>query len=217
MTTLPILRADHVDSPEQDLAAVRDAYAHNARVWFLAMDVPFDDPQGRIDKLLNQQGALIDRTEFRGTSTEISLSLFLQNLPIVQATDIPHPLDIAFLGHLHLRGYAAPVSIESGQRGMVTLYWEIDEPVGEDYAVSLRLIDATGTRVGQWDTIPLGNRAGSSTWQPRTIMADVQDLPVNPPAGAYRLQVVPYHSATGTALGEVVTLGEIQWIGRAAQ
>ncbi|HEX7587613.1 MAG TPA: glycosyltransferase family 39 protein, partial [Anaerolineae bacterium] len=39
MTTLPILRADHVDSPEQDLAAVHDAYAHNARVWFLAMDV----------------------------------------------------------------------------------------------------------------------------------------------------------------------------------
>ena len=218
MTTLPIWRADHVDSPAQDLAVVRDAFARHARVWFLAMDVPFDDPQERIDKLLNQQGVLIDRTEFRGTSTEISLSLFLPTQPVVQVTDIPHPLDIAFLGHLHLRGYAAPASIEPGGRTAVTLYWQVDEPVGEDYTVSLRLIDSSGARVGQWDTIPLGNRAGSSTWQPRAIIADMEDLTaVNPRPGTYRLQVVPYHTATGTALGDVVTLGEIQYVGRAAQ
>ena len=217
MTTLPILRADHADSPAQDLAVVRDAYARNARIWFLAMDVPFDDPHGRIDQLLNQQGALIDRTEFRGTSTEISLSLFLPALPIVQVSDIPHPLDVAFLGHLHLRGYSAPAMLEPGQRSTLTLYWQIDEPVGEDYAVSVRLIDSTGTRAGQWDTIPLGNRAGSSTWQPHAILADVQAMAVNPPPGTYRLQVVPYHSATGTALGDVVTLGEIQWTSRATQ
>jgi hypothetical protein len=218
MTTLPVLRADHVDSPVQDLAVVRGAYSRYARVWFLAMDVLFDDSQGRIDQLLNQEGTLIDRTEFRGTSTAISLSLFLPNLPVVQVTDIPHALDIAYLGHLHLRGYTAPDVIGAGQRATVTLYWQIDEPVGEDYAVSLRVIAPNGERAGQWDSIPLGNRAGSSTWQPKAILADVHDLnAVNITSGTFQLQVVPYHSATGTALGDVVTLGKIQWVGRAAQ
>ncbi len=211
MTTLPILRADGVASPDQDLAAVRDAYANHARVWFLSMHTPFDDPLARIDTLLNQQGALIDQTNFRGTSTEIALALFMPKFPTAQASDIQHPLDAAFAGHLRLRGHAAPASIAPGARGIVTLYWQIDEPVGEDYAVSLRLVDAAGKNRGQWDTIPLGNRAGSSTWQPQVIIADAQDLPVaaDTPPGKYQLQVVPYHAATGAALGDVLTLGEV--------
>ena len=50
MTTLPILRADGKPSPDADRAAVRDAYRNNARVWYLAMDVPFDDPDARVEK-----------------------------------------------------------------------------------------------------------------------------------------------------------------------
>ncbi len=211
MITLPILRADRVASPEQDRAAVRDAYARHARVWFLSMHTPFDDPQARIDQLLKQQGALIDQTDFRGTSTEIALSLFMPKIPLAAVGDIQSPLDVAFAGHMRLRGYAAPAALPPGTRGSVTLYWQIDEPVGEDYAVSLRLVDAAGKNRGQWDTTPLGNRAGSSTWQPQTIIADAQDLPIaaDTPPGKYHLQVVPYHAATGAALGDVVTLGAV--------
>jgi hypothetical protein len=214
MSTLPIWRVDGVASPAQDLAAVRAAYRGNARVWLLEMHTPFDDPQARINTLLNQNGVLIDRTNFRGTTTEIALSLFMPTFPVVQVKDIRYPLDIAFAGHLHLRGYDAPPSLTPGTRGVVTLYWQIDQPVGEDYAVSLRLVDAAETRVGQWDSIPLGNRAASSTWQPQQIIADAQDLPVatGTPHGMYRLQVVPYHSATGAALGDVVALGEIRLV-----
>jgi len=215
MTTLPILRADNQPSPDADRAAVRDAYQKNVRVWYLAMDVPFDDPDARIGKYLNQEGVLLDQAQFAGTSTEISLSLFIRALPIVNASDIAHPLDIAFDGHLRLRGYDAPAALAPGARGIVKLYWQIDEPVGEDYAVSLRLVDETGTRVGQWDAIPLGNRAGSSTWESKKIIVDARAVLIakSTPPGKYRWQVVPYHSATGAALGEVVTLGEIYIVG----
>lgn len=212
MTTLPILRADHVESPAQDLAVVRDAYRRNSRVWFLSMHTPFDDPQQRIQKDLSENGTLIDKTDFRGTSTEIALSLYLPQFPTAQASEIKHPLDVEFAGHLHLRGFAAPVMVKSGERCMVLLYWQLDEPVGEDYSVSMRLVNSSGARVGQWDTIPLGNRAGSSTWQPNEIIADAQDMSiaVSTPPGTYQLRVVPYHSTTGNPLGNVVTLGEIQ-------
>jgi uncharacterized membrane protein len=211
IATLPILRADGKPSPDADLTVVRDAYRNNARVWYLAMDVPFDDPDRRIEKLLQQEGILLDHAQFAGTSTEIALSLFVRALPMADARDIRYPLDHAFDGHLRLRGYDAPASIAPGARGIVKLYWQIDEPVGEDYAVSLRLIDEAGTGVGQWDATPLGNRSGSSTWESQKIIVDARAvrITVGTPPGKFRLQVVPYHSATGTALGEVVTFGEI--------
>jgi hypothetical protein len=212
MTTLPIIRLDHVASPAADLSAVRNALAQNSRVWLLQMDVPFDDPDARIQKLLGENGVLLDETPFHGTSTAISLSLYAASMPAAQETEIEHPMDVAFAGHLHLRGYASPSSVQNGKPNSVKLYWQIDEPVGEDYAVSLRVVDASGKTKGQQDAVPLGNRAGSSTWKPGLIVVDEMKLPVAPgmPPGAYTLQVVPYHPATGAALGDVVTLGVIQ-------
>lgn len=208
MTTLPILRADGKPSPDADRAAVRAAL-QNERVWYLAMHVPFDDPQKRIASLLNQEGVLIDQVTFAGTSTEIALALFLRTLPMANASEIAHPVNVAFAGHLRLRGFEAPQTIDAGARGIVKLFWQIDEPVGEDYAVSLRLVDENGNRVEQWDAVPLGNRAGTSTWMPGKILIDARDVQGTTP-GKYRLQVVPYHAATGNPLGDIITLGEIQ-------
>jgi hypothetical protein len=211
--SLPILKADGTTSPETDLAAVKDAFRNRPRVWYLQMDVPFDDPERRIEKLLNREGVLLDKVDAPATSTEISLSLFVPALPSVDAARIAYPLNVAFAGHLRLRGYDAPPSIPAGRRSAVRLYWQIDEPVGEDYAVSLRMVvPADGAIVSQWDSVPLGNRAGSSTWHPDIILMDLHDLPVDAgtPPGEYNLQVVPYHAATGAALGDPVTLGEIR-------
>lgn len=212
MTTLPILRADGKVSLDADLATVREAFRKNERVWYLAMHVPFDDPQQRIEKILHQEGVLIDQANFAGTSTALALALFLRALPIASPNDIAQPLNIAFAGHLRLRGVDMPGSIERGKRGIVKLFWQIDEPVGEDYAVSLRLIDEAGKPVRQLDLLILGNRAGTMTWEPNRILIDTHDLRIaaDTPPGKYRLQGVPYHSATGNPLGDVVTLGYIE-------
>ncbi|MBI5650634.1 MAG: glycosyltransferase family 39 protein [Chloroflexi bacterium] len=212
--TLPILRADGAPSSDADRAAVRDALSKSARVWYLEMHAPFDDPHARIAALLDQEGVMLDAENFRGTSTKISLAQFARALPVVNAAEIAHLRDILFDGHLRLRGYNAPVTIAPGARTTVTLFWEIDEPVGEDYAVSLRIVDDAGITRGQWDTIPLGNRAGSSTWMPKKIFAAPQTIQIARaiPPGYYQWRVAPYHSATGNALGEVITLGAVQVI-----
>ena len=102
--TLPILRADGAPNPDADRAAVRDALSKSARVWYLEMHAPFDDPHARIAALLDQEGVLLDTENFRGTSTKISLAQFARALPIINATAIAHPRDISFDGHLRLRG-----------------------------------------------------------------------------------------------------------------
>ncbi|MBI5304959.1 MAG: glycosyltransferase family 39 protein [Chloroflexi bacterium] len=208
--TLPILRADNVPSPAADRAAVRDALTQHARVWYLEMHAPFDDPDSRIEKLLQQEGVLLDQAHARGTSTKITLALYTREFPTANSRDIPHALDLAFDGHLRLRGFDAPSAIKPGSRIAVKLFWQIDEPVGEDYAISLRLADASGALVAQWDAIPLGNRAGSSTWQTKQIVVDAREIAMTTQPGIYRWQVVPYHAATGNPLGDVVALGETQ-------
>lgn len=210
MMTLPILRADHQPSPDLDRALVRQVLQNHARVWYLGLHVPFDDPDARIERYLNEEGVLLDHARFAGTSTEIVLMLFARALPTADVAEVANPLNFLFDGHLRLRGYDVPTRARGGESVRVKLYWQIDEPVGEDYAVSLRLVDANDARLGQWDTIPLGNRAGSSTWIPHQIIVDERVITLPRASGVYRWQVVPYHSATGNALGDVITLGEIQ-------
>ncbi len=209
--SLPVLsRNVRAESPAADLAAVTDAYRRYARVWFLEMAVPFDDAERRIEKLLNQEGVLLDQVDFRGTSTELSLSLFVPALPT--GSEIPHPLDATFDGKLRLLGFGVPASIESGGRAVVDLYWQLNERVGEDYGVSLRLVDDAGARWGQWDAIPLGNRRGTSTWLPAKTVVDAHDLPVlvGTRAGSYQLQVQVYHAATGAMVGDPLPLGPVE-------
>ena len=207
--TLPILRADGAPSPDADRAAVRDMLSKHSRVWYLEMHSPFDDPQGRIEKLFDQEGVLLDQALFRGTSTKIALSQFAREFPTAQARDIPRTTHATF-DHLELLGYDAPALV-SGKRAIVKLFWQIDEPVGEDYGVSLRVVDEAGTRWAQWDTTPLGNRTGTSTWKPNQIVVDAHDLPVDSRAapGKYRLQVVVYHSMSGNEIGNA-DLGEVE-------
>lgn len=204
--TLPILRADGVPAPDADRAAVRAALRAHPRVWYLALHVPFDDPEGRIEKYLNEEGVLLDHAPFAGTSTAIALALYARALPTAPAREIAHPLDIPFEGHLRLRGFDAPPRAAAGTRVTLRLYWQVDEPIGEDYAISLRLVDATGARLDQWDAVPLGNRAGSSTWAAQTILVETREVALARTLrpGVYRWQVVPYHSATGNPLGDCI-------------
>ena len=214
LATLPILRADHIDSPDQDRAQVRDALQKNLRVWYLAMHTPFDDPQARIEKYLNEQGVLLDQSDFRGTSTAISLAQFAREMPTATASQIPHSADVLFDDRLRFLGYDADATANAGKRISVKLFWRLEEPAGEDYGVSLRLVDDSGARLGQWDSTPLGNRASTSTWSAKKIIVDAHMLPIDAraPHGHYRFQIQVYHSATGNPIGEPIIFGDIQII-----
>jgi hypothetical protein len=94
---------------------------------------------------------------------------------------------------------------------VVKLFWRLDELAGEDYGISLRALNDADQRVGQWDAVPVGNRAGSSSWAAGKIVVDAHDLPIESGTrpGTYRLQMQVYHSATGNGIGDAVILGNV--------
>lgn len=210
-TTLPILVDSGAMSYDADGYAVGEALRLHPRVWFLSMHVPFDDPNARIEKLMNQHGVLLDRTQFRGSSTSISLSLYALSLPTATLDQIPNRTNLLFDSRLRLLGWDAPKEIKSGSRGVVKLFWQLAEPAGEDYGVSLRAVDASGGRIAQRDAVPLGNVAGSSSWAVGKIVVDPHDLPMATGTlpGIYHLQIQVYHSATGNGIGDAIIFGDV--------
>ncbi|MBI3537671.1 MAG: hypothetical protein HY070_08960, partial [Chloroflexi bacterium] len=154
-TTLPILRADAAPFDEmENRNAVRDLVRAHPRVWYLALHVPFDDPDARIEKFLDAEGVRIERTNFPGVSTAISLSQFLPALPVLRdRADIARPVNFLFGASLRLVGFDAPAQIESGARAIVKLDWQLDQPVGEDFGASLRVVDNAGAVWGEWDSL----------------------------------------------------------------
>jgi 4-amino-4-deoxy-L-arabinose transferase-like glycosyltransferase len=78
-------------------------------------------------------------------------------------------------------------------------FWEVGEPLGQDYLIFVHVIDAGGQRPTQRDAPPWQGRFPTSTWQPGSLVVDANDvyLPPNLPPGEYRVVVGMYDPATG--------------------
>ncbi len=80
-----------------------------------------------------------------------------------------------FGDHIALAGYAA--SIQNGTLDL-TLYWETDAQLPENYQVFVHVIDANGMAVAQNDSAPVDNRYPTSAWRTNTLIADAHQLPL---------------------------------------
>ena len=80
------------------------------------------------------------------------------------------PTDYRFGEHIRLRGY----EIDSGT---VTLYWETEQALAENYQIFVHVLSEDGTIIAQDDGAPAGDRYPTSDWLPDTLIADVHMLP----------------------------------------
>ena len=148
--------------------------------------------------------------------------------PLVQAwpaptTSLPAsatPTVARFAGGLSLAGveYHAG-AFRAGSVVPFTLYWRADQPLADDVAVSVRLVDEAGTVLASHDERhPALGASPTSRWQPGQVVGDYRELPLGNrlPTGAYRLAVVPYRvephqelqplGRDGQPVGEPLTL-----------
>ncbi len=58
----------------------------------------------------------------------------------------------------------------------ITLLWQSDAPVQEDYSIFLHLLDANGNLIGQADGVPYHNLYPPSAWLPGQIVKDTRSL-----------------------------------------
>jgi hypothetical protein len=87
-------------------------------------------------------------------------------------------------GNTYSRGDTVPVS----------LFWEVEQPLGADYGISVQIFDAAANSlIAQHDGVQ-GTFGATSRWEPDLEYQDNHGLriPDDTPRGEYRLQVIVY-------------------------
>jgi 4-amino-4-deoxy-L-arabinose transferase-like glycosyltransferase len=127
--------------------------------------------------------------------------------------DVPEPLadDVEF-GGTRLLGFAIGQPLPDAPRiglkpahtfkpgdvlGLRT-FWQVQQPFSEDYFIYVHLLNAQGDTVAQRDAPPWQGRFPTSTWQPGSMVADVNDvpLPASLPPGDYTLEIGMFNPLT---------------------
>jgi uncharacterized membrane protein len=104
----------------------------------------------------------------------------------------------------------------------LTLYWQAQAEMEQDYTVFVHLLDAEGRLVAQHDGQPGGGSLPTSSWVEGEVIADEHPLDLDPNLmpGSYRLEVGLYLWPTmerlsvldgaGQVQGDKVVLGEVR-------
>jgi hypothetical protein len=95
-----------------------------------------------------------------------------------------------------------PLVVSAGQSVRVSLYWEALSAPNAERTVSVRLFDASGGLVGQYDGLPGRGNKPTSWWQAGWQVRDVYDLVVSPAAvsGPGRAELLVYDTLSGERL-----------------
>lgn len=85
---------------------------------------------------------------------------------------------------------------------ILTLTWSATQPIPDDYAIFVHLVDAQGNLIAQGDAPPRDGYWPTSHWQPEEAVASrhIIPLPADLPAGDYKLLVGMYDPASGRRL-----------------
>lgn len=128
-----------------------------------------------------------------------------------EAFAIDHPLTSMQLGdHIRLLGYRLSSSnLSAGDALTVTLFWQSDGQLVEDYHVFVHLLNADRLLVAQHDGVPVQGERPTWSWQDAEVLQDEHTLVTDGslPDGTYTLSVGMYDYPSGTRLPVVGPAG----------
>jgi hypothetical protein len=126
----------------------------------------------------------------------------IHGVPYVWIYQVPPPVEhetrAVFGKHIHLRGYEADtMALRSTGILSLTVQWQADAPLEQDYLMFAHVLDSSGQMVGQTDAPPAGE-IPTSTWQPERVYTWEYPVFVPPdlPPGDYWLSLGLYHPDT---------------------
>ena len=96
---------------------------------------------------------------------------------------------------IRLAGFVAPDALTAGAPFSLTLFWQADENVYDDFTAFVQVLDADGNAVAKHDSVPGGGLASPFLWSPGEWIADriVLRVPRDLKPGLYRVIVGMYH------------------------
>jgi hypothetical protein len=119
------------------------------------------------------------------------------------AVTIPHRVDANLQDRVTLLGYRlSQPEIQRSKSLTVTLYWQAQTSLEDDYTVFVHLAAADGPPYAQDDSHPRGGSYPTSFWDAGEVVTDqhVLQIPENLPSGDHQLLVGMYLLETGDRL-----------------
>ena len=106
--------------------------------------------------------------------------------------------------------------LASASQLKVTLFWRALRPVGGDYTIYLKLINAAYHVWGQQDSRPYHDGSPTNAWREGQVIYDPRQLELLPgtPPGEYQIEIIPVEIYSTEALeadtGEPVLVGPVE-------
>jgi 4-amino-4-deoxy-L-arabinose transferase-like glycosyltransferase len=90
-------------------------------------------------------------------------------------------------------------ALKAGDTLHLRTFWQIEQLFTSDYFIFVHVLNEAGQTVAQRDAPPWQGRFPTSSWQPGTLIVDINDLPLPAelPPGEYTLVVGMFDPATG--------------------
>ena len=104
--------------------------------------------------------------------------------------------DTAFPVPARLEALSVPATARPGEALPVSLTWLALGKIDAYYSVYVKLLDAQGNPVADWDGQPQDGRAPTLTWTPGQVVTDTVSLsiPAGAPPGEYTIEVAMYRA-----------------------
>ncbi|HID61398.1 MAG TPA: phospholipid carrier-dependent glycosyltransferase, partial [Anaerolineae bacterium] len=174
-------------------ADLNRALAGKSGVWVVLWQDEVVDPNGFLLMMLEKEGKLLEAEDL----WHVRLRHFAlpEGVHFSSQPDIQHPIEINFEGRIKLLGYDDSRFTPHDSR--LTIYWQAEQQLDDDYKVSLRLRDEEGHYWGRLDRRPAAYLYPTTRWKVGELLFGRYSLPVLPgtPPGEYQLEVVLYSEA----------------------
>jgi hypothetical protein len=120
------------------------------------------------------------------------------------------PINARVGEQIRLLGYDVPDNPRPGSRFPVTLFWQTEQNIYDDYTAFVQLLDSDRNVVAKFDSVPGGGLGSTFLWLPGETVPDrvVLDLPHDLKPGLYTLVAGMYHYPELTRLPVVAASGD---------
>ncbi len=185
-------------------AQLSELIREHGRIWLVPQRWPFWDADGFVEAQLDQRAERVAEYQID------RFHILLYHTYRQYATEM-HPLDAQFEGGIRLLGYVLRDAtgqavdrplVEPGGVVRLTLYWQAESPIAQDYVVFTHVLDQTGRLRGQQDNQPRNGTFPTRAWVPGDLVVDSYHIAVDAtaPLEAYLIEVGMYRPADGERL-----------------